>query len=141
MHLLRAILAVFAVLSMAAVPAGYMPARAADGSIHLMICPGSAAPINAGQSQVSEARDAHAHHLDHGADMMERSAHHPHDAHDSAGFDMRCDYAASAPPVMPETPALAAIAQPRFFQKQRPPVALTGIFPAQIPPSTGPPVS
>lgn len=141
MQILRAILAVFAVLSMAMVPAGYMPARAANGSIHLMICPGFAPP-SVDHSQVHNGHDAQAHHSDHsGHMMMGQSADSAHDAHDSAAFDMRCDYAASAAPVVPETPELTAIVETRFLQQQRAPNPLTGIFPAQLPPSTGPPVS
>ena len=71
---LRLILAVFAVLGVLSAPAGYMPARADDGGIILMICPKVKAPdpspehaMHAEMESMAHGKDAAgSDHDDHG---------------------------------------------------------------------------
>jgi hypothetical protein len=127
---LRLILAVFAVLGVLSAPAGYMPARADDGGIILMICPKVKAP----DPSPEHAMHAEMESMAHGKD----AAGSDHDDHGMAK-DSPCDYAVGA---VADVPTLGfAILQPDLPQLDQMPVAhpLTGIFPRGLPPSTGPP--
>ena len=135
MAALRLILAVFAVLGVLSAPAGYMPARAADGRVILMICPKVKAPDpSAEHSMHAKMGHAEMSTMAHGKD----AAGSDHDDHGMAK-DSPCDYAVGA---VADVPTLAlAILQPGLPQRDETPVAhpLTGIFPRGLPPSTGPP--
>jgi|TARA_R100000049_G_C1953274_1_gene103204 hypothetical protein len=127
---LRLILAVCAVLGVLAAPAGYMPARAADGDIILMICPRVKAPDPSAGHAMHAEMDTMAHGKD--------AAGSDNDEHGMAK-DSPCDYVVGA---VADVPTLAfAILQPDLPRLDEVPVArpLTGIFPRGLPPSTGPP--
>lgn len=134
---MRAFMAVFAIVSMALVPSGYMPARADDGTIYLMICPGSKAPAQ--PEPIDHAAMDHSQ-MDH-ASMGHAVQTDAHDDHDAAGFDMRCDYSGGSLAPTPNAPVIGYA--PLFWTPRQAyaPAPLTGIFPAKLPPSTGPPVS
>ena len=132
---LRIFLACIAIVSMGLVPTGYMPARADDGSIYLMICPGGKAQIGETAADHSIMDHANMDHGDQGAASMTS-----HDHHDAQSFDMRCDYAGGSLMPLADAPKIADF-EPVWMPKRPFSAALlTGIFPQGLPPATGPPV-
>lgn len=133
MSVFRAILAAMAVLAMLSAPAGYMPARAADGSAILMICPKVQAPAPP-RAAPAHAMTMHGAAEPHGV----ASAHDDHDDHQMAA-DSPCDYAVGAVADVPTGDLTIAVADRIVIDQPLLPHALTGIFPRGLPPATGPP--
>jgi hypothetical protein len=115
-----ALAALVALLFRAWIPAGFMPAS--DGSLALILCPGSGPVL----SPIHDPHDRAAHH-------------HHHDGQREKGADAPCPFGAfaAAPPeraMVPPPPAsFAALAAPSA------PPGLAASFPYIVPPSTGPP--
>ena len=127
--MLRALvfLSILAIVSLTSMPFGYMPDRAENGAFVLRICDGTM-PMDHGAAGEASAMAMHA------------DGHAPGDSPDAASdHETRCNYAvaavASLPdgPVVPESMPVPAMEVPDL------PDTLTGIFPASLPPSTGPP--
>ncbi len=127
--MLRALtlLSMLAIVSLASMPFGYMPDRAQNGAFVLRICDGTM-PMDHGAADEASAMAMHG------------GGHATGESPDtSSDHETRCNYAVAAiaslpdSPVLPETVALPAMETPAL------PDALTGIFPARLPPSTGPP--
>jgi hypothetical protein len=114
-----------------------MPGAAAGGPA-LLICPGS---TDIGNGSFVSPK----HSPEQTRAMAGQHDHHhasPGDGDDQAGADAGnsfCDYGTQAQADIPPDPAALVAALP-FFRIE-PPLAspLTGIFPAALPPSTGPP--
>lgn len=140
MSLVRLILAFLAIVSVATVPAGFMPARAKDGSFYLMICPGVQSRIIA--SAVGEMPAGSSDHLLHISTLdgeFETGSSPDHSEHESAGFDMRCDYASASVAPVPDIPEVNILVSPGILILQDKRQFLTGIYPSGLPPATGPP--
>ncbi|WP_421990465.1 hypothetical protein [Qipengyuania sp.] len=132
-----AILCLLALFSFATAPAGFMPGAAASGPA-LLICPGSTEIGNgtfAGPRHSRQQTGAMAGHHDH---------HHaaPGDSDDKAEADAGnafCDYGTQAQADVPPSPVASGDVQPYIRTELLPASPLTTIFPAALPPSTGPP--
>ena len=124
-------LAVMALVSLASMPFGYMPASDADGDFMLRICDGTmwvADDGSAGASQVAEHAMAD-HEMGHGDP----------DRKSDSGHETRCNYAVSGLTPVPQAPAIGSAPLVQPIEAPLGPAPLTGIFPAKLPPSTGPP--
>ena len=123
--------ALIALVSLMAVPSGFMPMRAADGGYVLQLCSGvkdvpapGTAPDHAGMA---------------GMDMGPGAS---HDGDHGKMKQVSCDYAMSALGHAPDPPVFAAPAPalpPMHAALGR--RTLTGLFPPHLPPATGPPRS
>tara|TARA_B100001179_G_C18594832_1_gene406686 strand:+ start:547 stop:936 length:390 start_codon:yes stop_codon:yes gene_type:complete len=122
-------LAILALVSLVTTPFGYMPDRNGDGDLVLRICGGT-------MVMKADAPDHAAMKALHGADDDDHGDH-----GDGGEHETRCNYAVSGVAPPPHAPTLvAAVPAPAIVT---PAIAkpLTGIFPAKLPPSTGPPAA
>ena len=126
---LRKLLGFLALLSLAAVPAGYMPERLGDGTIVLRIC---------GGTKPARQHDTPGH-----ADMghaAHSAAGHHHDTQDSEqSGETRCDYAVASIAHRPYAPVLPVSVDWAPIRNPTAQLSLAGIYPTGLPPSTGPP--
>lgn len=125
-------LAILALISAALMPFGYMPARAADGSFILRICDGTVSAQVPGQATHSN-HVAAPHLAMKGSDVRARPG------HDEAAHELRCNYAVTAVADLPSSPQIEVCPIEPQATEGVPATPITGIFPAKLPPATGPP--
>ena len=121
-----------ALVSLASMPFGYMPDSNADGAFVLRICGGT-------MTVAADAPDHTAMRALHGGEHGDHADHRDHD--DGNEHEARCNYAVAGIAPLPHTPALVAAAPVLPIDAPAIPTPLTGIFPARLPPSTGPPTA
>jgi hypothetical protein len=124
--------AILALISVALTPFGYMPASAADGSFILRICDGTVSmrdlPASLQGDHVAVSHSA-----------MKGSGEPAGQGHDDDAHEVRCNYAITALADLPSSPQLALrLIEPQAVQAVLA-TPITGIFPAKLPPATGPP--
>ena len=139
MSRLHALIGLLALFSFATSPAGFMPAANANG-VALLICPGS--------TDIGNGRFAAPPTKDHGA--MAMAGHHDHhamaaDAKPGTGPDAdtsnpSCDYGTPVHAALPDGIKLSATSIGYFVGEAPSAHPLTTLFPAALPPSTGPPI-
>lgn len=132
------ILAILALVSSALSPFGYMPAMAEDGSFILRICDGTASiPPPAA---LADADSIHKPHSAGKAPQDHVDAGHEGEGHEGDPHELRCNFAVPSVADLPPTPSfLLRLNEPEARQDVlRTPI--TGIFPAKLPPATGPPI-
>lgn len=122
------LLALIAVLSSMTMPFGYMPAKAADGSVILLICDGTAQGPQKQNNHLSHAGMDHAQ-MDHGAER------------DSSTHETRCNYATSVAADLPDGIHFEEPDPVILFSEPVRLAILTAIFPPKLPPATGPPAA
>ncbi len=129
-------LAALAVLSSATMPFGFMPARAADGSFILRICDRTMqVPVEL--ADTAKAADGHEHH-----ETSDRSGQSDgHGDHEDGSHEMRCNYAVTATADLPQSPQIQRREPQQVEIEQARLTPLTAIFPANLPPATGPPIA
>jgi len=108
------IIVCLAIMSLVSAPTGFMPARGSDGALVLQICSGTNPRAITVKIPGSQTPD----------DAEQRDS---------------CDYSTAAKDGLPQAAQPAPLAVIRPFVVSTLPAALTGIFPASLPPSTGPP--
>jgi len=124
--------AILALISVALTPFGYMPASAADGSFILRICDGTV-------SAQGPAQAAQGDHVAASHSTMKGSDDRAEPGHSEDAHELRCNYAVTAVADLPRSPQAAARAiEPQAVQTVLV-TPITGIFPAKLPPATGPP--
>ena len=123
-------LAALAILSLASMPFGYMPDRAADGRLILRICDGTMPMQHDPDPQMQAMTMLAAGHAEHSPDE--------HGATDD--HQMRCNYAVAGLAPLPDAPSIATVVAIPQLAAPTIPDAMTGIFPPNLPPSTGPPL-
>jgi len=137
MSRILACLACLALLSLATLPVGFMPALSADGSFILRICDGTMVQQDPAHPQAATHGNHQGMHASGPSDEKHRA---PAEKHDGSEHETRCNYAVSATANLPPAPLLVReaviLAEEEPADDQTP---LTGIFPAALPPSTGPP--
>ncbi len=122
------LLAILAIVSLASMPFGYMPDRNADGALVLRICGGT-------MTVAADAPEHAAMKVMHGED------HGGHDGGNASEHETRCNYAVAGVAPLPNAPALFVTAPLPAIDAPAIAKPLTGIFPAKLPPSTGPPAA
>ena len=148
--------ALFAIVGFLTAPAGFMPARAADGGLVLQICPSTTPAARAlmlHEAKAQSAHHAHHGHSAHNAHAAETShamhdaseqegatGHHGGDGH-ASGSDSPCDYAVAGPAALPDQSDLSDRPSMIAVRAYTPRTPITGIFSEGLPPSTGPPIS
>jgi len=124
------LLAALALASSATVPFGFMPDVAQDGGFILSICDGTK-PAPPSPTEASE-HSQHQMSRDHTSSGKAGHGHEPH--------KMRCDFAVAATADLPAPPQIVLVRNKDLRPRQPRRAVLTAIFPAKLPPSTGPPV-
>ncbi len=142
-------LSFWALCSVMTMPFGYMPARAADGTVILRICTGlkpapapqrGAPPMHSGHGMAQTEQHTLAVAM---ADisLVGDMSGEDHASHGDEPHEMRCDYAVAS---AVDLPLAALIGEPVAaipLRRIAPRTALTGIFPEGLPPATGPPAA